>query len=127
MDQIIPAYSKKQIARTSRCIPYLGKRRHAGSQRLHDVSAPDFSITFKRLFLQHSQSDSVKQPASHIQSALEPIYEVLPLWPSSTLSAVSKNDLPANALAYVQRIEELVQIHVSLVSTRQRSHSFLGR
>ncbi|CEG20523.1 adenylosuccinate synthetase [Anaplasma phagocytophilum] len=93
----------------------------------HDVSAPDFSITFKRLFLQHSQSDSVKQPASHIQSALEPIYEVLPGWQSSTLSAMSENDLPANALAYVQRIEELVQIHVSLVSTRQRSHIVPGR
>ncbi|ABD43362.1 adenylosuccinate synthase [Anaplasma phagocytophilum] len=67
-------------------------------------------------------------PASHIQGALEPIYEVLPGWQSSTLGAVSKNDLPANALAYVQRIEELVQIPVSLVSTSpDRDHIvFLG-
>ncbi|WP_433846744.1 adenylosuccinate synthetase [Anaplasma phagocytophilum] len=58
---------------------------------------------------------------------MEPIYEVLPWWPSSTLSAMSESVLPANALAYVQRIEELVQIPVSLVSTRQRSHIVPGR
>ncbi|MFV9838550.1 MAG: adenylosuccinate synthase [Aaplasma endosymbiont of Hyalomma asiaticum] len=56
-------------------------------------------------------------PATHVQSRLEPVYEVLPGWKASTLGAVSPEDLPRNALAYIKRIEELVGVPVTIVST----------
>ncbi|MGN7678892.1 MAG: adenylosuccinate synthase [Anaplasma sp.] len=55
--------------------------------------------------------------ASHIQSKLEPVYEVLPGWCTSTLGAVSRSDLPDKAVSYINRLEELVGVPVSLVST----------
>ena len=68
-------------------------------------------------------------PASHVQNVLEPVYEVLPGWLTDTLGAVSPGDLPHNALAYIKRIEELVGIPVTIVSTSpDRDHMvFLNR
>ncbi|WP_029209820.1 adenylosuccinate synthase [Anaplasma marginale] len=61
--------------------------------------------------------------ASHIQNRLEPVYETLPGWRTSTLGAVSRSDLPENAVSYISRLEELVGVPVSLVSTGpERNH-----
>ncbi|MDB1135214.1 adenylosuccinate synthase [Candidatus Anaplasma sp. TIGMIC] len=69
------------------------------------------------------QSYSYLPSATHIQKNLVPVYEVLPGWRTSILGAVSKNDLPKNALSYIKRIEELVGIPVSIVSTSpDRNH-----
>ena len=46
-----------------------------------------------------------------------PIYEELPGWSESTEGARSWADLPANAIKYVRRVEELIQCPVALVST----------
>lgn len=46
----------------------------------------------------------------------EPIYEVLPGWGVSTAKATSYAELPANARRYIERIEELTRVPVSLVS-----------
>lgn len=51
------------------------------------------------------------------QAAVEPIYEVLPGWQGSTEKARSWADLPAEAVKYVRRIEELIETPVALVST----------
>ncbi len=51
------------------------------------------------------------------QEALEPRYETLPGWSESTRGARSWADLPANAIKYVRRIEELVETPVALLST----------
>ena len=56
-------------------------------------------------------------PASASQERLEPIYETLKGWDASTVGARSWSDLPANAIKYVRRIEELIGCTAALVST----------
>jgi adenylosuccinate synthase len=51
------------------------------------------------------------------QAAAEPIYEVMEGWSGSTEKARSWADLPAEAVKYVRRIEELIETPVALVST----------
>lgn len=48
---------------------------------------------------------------------LEPIYTELPGWKESTVGAKSIDDLPANARAYIQFIEETVEVPVDIIST----------
>ena len=55
--------------------------------------------------------------AAGAQAAARPVYEVLEGWTSSTRGARSYADLPAAAVKYVRRIEELVQAPVVLLST----------
>jgi len=50
----------------------------------------------------------------------EPIYEELPGWDQPTASATELSQPPANALAYVKRIEELVGCRVQIISTGPR-------
>jgi adenylosuccinate synthase len=49
-------------------------------------------------------------------SKVTPIYESLPGWKCSTTTMESINDLPANAKRYIERIEELCKIPVSILS-----------
>ena len=57
-------------------------------------------------------------PASmRLQSACKPVYETLEGWSDSTQGARSWVELPAAAIKYVRRIEELVGAPVSLLST----------
>jgi adenylosuccinate synthase len=51
------------------------------------------------------------------QAAATPIYEVLEGWSQSTRGARSWADLPAAAIKYVKRVEELVEAPVTLLST----------
>jgi adenylosuccinate synthase len=51
------------------------------------------------------------------QASVVPIYESLPGWSESTRGARSWAQLPANAIKYVRRIEELVGCPVSMLST----------
>ncbi|SDB68940.1 adenylosuccinate synthase [Belnapia rosea] len=55
--------------------------------------------------------------AAGAQAAARPVYEVLEGWTSSTRGARSYADLPAAAVKYVRRIEELVEAPVVLLST----------
>jgi adenylosuccinate synthase len=50
-------------------------------------------------------------------AACQPVYEQLPGWTESTVGAKSMDALPANARAYVKRIEELVGVPIDMVST----------
>ncbi|WP_136418241.1 adenylosuccinate synthase [Herbaspirillum sp. ST 5-3] len=50
-------------------------------------------------------------------AACEPIYEQMPGWTESTVGAKSLAALPANARAYIKRIEELIGVPVDMVST----------
>ncbi len=57
-------------------------------------------------------------PASeHAQAAVEPIYEVAEGWREKTAGARSWAELPAQAIKYVRRIEELIGCPVALLST----------
>lgn len=49
--------------------------------------------------------------------ACEPIYEEMPGWKDSTVGVKSLAALPANARAYIKRIEELVGVPIDMVST----------
>jgi adenylosuccinate synthase len=51
------------------------------------------------------------------QAAIEPVYETIPGWSESTRGARSWAQLPANAVKYVRRIEELIDAPVALLST----------
>ncbi len=55
--------------------------------------------------------------AADQQARCTPIYEEMPGWSESTEGARSWNDLPANAIKYVKRIEELIECPVALLST----------
>ncbi|MDX2072892.1 MAG: adenylosuccinate synthase [Alphaproteobacteria bacterium] len=55
--------------------------------------------------------------ASSIQAEIEPIYEEMPGWSESTHGKQSWADLPAQAIKYVRRIEELIECQVALLST----------
>ncbi|CAH2599673.1 adenylosuccinate synthetase [Rhodovastum atsumiense] len=62
------------------------------------------------------------------QAAAEPIYEELEGWSASTAGARSWADLPAAAIKYVRRIEELVEAPVTLLSTSpERDDTILVR
>jgi adenylosuccinate synthase len=51
------------------------------------------------------------------QARIEPVYETIDGWGASTQGARSWADLPAEAVKYVRRIEELVDCPVALLST----------
>jgi len=55
--------------------------------------------------------------ASEQQARCEPVYETLPGWQQSTHGARRWLDLPAEAIKYVKRVEELIECPVALLST----------
>jgi adenylosuccinate synthase len=59
-----------------------------------------------------------RMPASQsAQARLEPIYESIEGWQATTAGARSWANLPAQAIKYVRRIEELIEAPVALLST----------
>jgi adenylosuccinate synthase len=68
-------------------------------------------------------------PASaRLQAAAKPVYESLEVWPESTRGARSWADLPATAIKYIRRIEELIAAPVALLSTSpERDDTILVR
>jgi len=55
--------------------------------------------------------------AADLQSRCVPVYEEMPGWSQSTEGARSWADLPAEAIKYVRRVEELIGCPVALLST----------
>ena len=55
--------------------------------------------------------------AADKQARCTPIYEEMPGWQESTEGARSWADLPANAIKYVRRVEELIDCPVAMLST----------
>ena len=47
----------------------------------------------------------------------KPVYEDMPGWTESTVGVRSLDDLPANAKAYIKRLEEIVDVPVDIIST----------
>jgi adenylosuccinate synthase len=68
-------------------------------------------------------------PASQdAQARIEPIYETFQGWQGTTGGARTWKDLPAQAIKYVRRIEELIGASVALVSTSpERDDTILVR
>ena len=62
------------------------------------------------------------------QASVEPVYETIPGWGESTFGARSWAQLPAQAIKYIRRIEELIDCPVALVSTSpERDDTILVR
>ena len=63
------------------------------------------------------------QPYSYLPSSISqqakviPVYEELPGWSETTAGARSFKELPANAIKYIRRIEELIETPVAILST----------
>jgi len=67
-------------------------------------------------------------PHAADQARVEPIYEDIEGWGGSTRGARSWADLPAEAIKYVRRVEELIRCPVALVSTSpERDDTILVR
>ena len=49
--------------------------------------------------------------------SLKPIYETMPGWSESTVGLTQVDQLPANALAYVKRLEQLIECPIDIIST----------
>jgi len=62
------------------------------------------------------------------QAEVQPVYETMAGWQESTAGARSWADLPAQAIKYIRRIEELIRCPVALVSTSpEREDTILVR
>ena len=62
------------------------------------------------------------------QAAVEPVYETVEGWQQSTAGARSWAQLPAEAVKYIRRVEELIECPVALVSTSpEREDTILVR
>ena len=62
------------------------------------------------------------------QARVEPVYETMAGWSESTAGARSWAELPAQAIKYIRRIEELIRCPVALVSTSpEREDTILVR
>jgi len=67
-------------------------------------------------------------PHAADQAQVVPVYEEFEGWGGTTAGARSWNDLPAQAIKYVRRIEELIRCPVALVSTSpERDDTILVR
>jgi len=66
--------------------------------------------------LNGSRVESIPADAQVLESC-EPIYETLPGWNESTFGATDFSDLPKNAHALLQRIEEVCECPIKMLST----------
>jgi adenylosuccinate synthase len=67
-------------------------------------------------------------PHAADQAAVEPIYETIEGWSETTAGARSWAELPAAAIKYIRRVEELIRCPVALVSTSpERDDTILVR
>lgn len=54
---------------------------------------------------------------SDLLAQCKPVYETLPGWQSSTFGMKTLDELPVNAKRYIKRLEQLMDVPVSIVST----------
>ncbi len=71
--------------------------------------------------LNGQELDHFPSAAGH-QAAVEPIYETMESWAESTEGARSFQDLPAAAIKYLMRLQELIGCPIALVSTSPERH-----
>jgi adenylosuccinate synthase len=66
--------------------------------------------------------------ATGLQAKVTPVYETLEGWSQSTRGARSWAQLPATAIKYIRRLEELIEAPVALLSTSpERDDTILVR
>ncbi|WP_339045855.1 adenylosuccinate synthase [Candidatus Mesenet endosymbiont of Agriotes lineatus] len=62
---------------------------------------------------------------SSVQQRLEPVYEELPGWKKKTSDQSTLTGLPTNARKYIERIEELLEKRISLISTSPKRDNMI--
>lgn len=62
-----------------------------------------------------SETDRFMPDAERLQE-VESVYETLPGWSEEIVETTERSDLPANAQAYLKRVEEIVGVPVEIVS-----------
>ncbi len=73
------------------------------------------------------------KPLDHFPASLrvleqcEPVYETWPGWREATGGARQFSDLPANARAYIERLEEVAELPITLISVGPSRESFVAR
>ncbi|SEL77267.1 Adenylosuccinate synthetase [Colwellia chukchiensis] len=60
---------------------------------------------------------TVPPTAAEGYDKITPVYEEMPGWSESTVGATSLAELPANAIAYIKRIEAVTGVPVDIIST----------
>ena len=60
---------------------------------------------------------TVPPTAAEGYEKITPVYESMPGWSETTVGATSVDALPANAIAYIKRIEEVTGVPVDIIST----------
>lgn len=60
---------------------------------------------------------TVPPTAAEGYEKITPVYEEMPGWTETTVGATSVDALPANAIAYIKRIEEVTGVPVDIIST----------
>lgn len=65
----------------------------------------------------HGQTVGIFPVGAEDAAACEPIYEEMPGWNETTVGIKSLDALPANARAYITRIEKLVGVPIDMIST----------
>ena len=74
--------------------------------------------------------DEVNEPFPASEAELAecmPVYEELPGWEQSTAGVTEYDSLPGNARRYVERLEELLQLPIHIISTGPRRHETIVR
>ncbi|WP_299734281.1 adenylosuccinate synthase [uncultured Endozoicomonas sp.] len=66
----------------------------------------------------NAEGESITTPVDVEEyEAVQPVYEEMPGWTESTFGAKNIDDLPANAVAYIKRLEEVTGAPIDLIST----------
>jgi len=68
-------------------------------------------------YLYKGQQIDVPPAGADNFEACEPVYIEMPGWSESTMGTKSYDDLPANAVAYLNKIEELCGVPIDIIST----------
>jgi len=67
-------------------------------------------------YLLNGERQHLLPPLAEDLSQIEPLYETLPGWQTSTQDVRKREDLPSSARAYLQRIEEICGVPISAFS-----------
>ena len=62
-----------------------------------------------------------------LQERITPVYETMPGWQGTTAGAQSMDALPTEALAYIERLETLVGIPATVISTSPKREDTILR
>ena len=60
---------------------------------------------------------TVPPTAAEGYEQITPVYEEMPGWSEKTFGVTNVDELPANAIAYIKRIEEVTGVPVDIIST----------